>query len=829
MKKLLSIILTVCMIASLAATCMVSSGAALDASAYPNVKIFAGLTADQVKVGQGYAGGRTTNAVVTAQATHYDITTKINKTDVENFDEYVYVKLPAMAPGTTYKYMAYKYKLTADSLTCNDWLYVDGTHADGSAMGVGSVNSGWRKNEHIASGGTGKWTTVIIPLPAGLSQYAAGGTFDMNATLDSIRFGTPTTTAGKLSFAWAGIFESEAKISEFDTAFNAAYTLTNDGTVATKTEKDVAAQKVEDGSLKVGDVKYTIPHMITFDEDAYTSWVGKAASADAASPLRATWTARQTNESAKFAEETSGNNYLAVASFFTSYSDFRFANGEKFLYSADIRYSGTVNNFRGFLVNFGEENNTDTDAHKGSIFYDNNGINDDAKESYVGKSGCGIYLLKADTVRIFVYTVSDTGSLGVISNDVAITTSVANWANLKIYDDGAGTISFYLGTEYLGKITYSDAGLLPVEVSAYNERYYRKATIFGKDNTKVVSTDKAVISYTKSFGMGTRATSMDIDNLSIAEYTMPIEEVAVNLSSEKGKVGDTVTVALSLNTPEKTIAAVHTLVKYDTTKLSYKGFTDGTAFVLDDKYGAYAEEQESGTISLALANFVTEADGTYHVGNTAATGIVIYLKFEILSAAAAGDKIDLIMELPSTGAGATVFDENYTPIDRAPVFTNGSVTVEAAPAPTTPTKITLNNSATVTIDSTRTYIVLPSSTSATTYANFKAMFNDVDYLVIKNASGAEIESGRYIGTNFTVELVVNKTTLEKLTVYMVGDVDSNGKVTGTDATTLKRYLAQSYTIDGALKLAANAYADSRGYINAVDCTSILKFAQTGAF
>lgn len=822
MKKLLSIILTVCMIASLAATCMVSSGAALDASAYPNVKIFAGLTATQVQTGQGYAGGRTTNAVVTAQATHYDITTSADGKS----DEYVYVKLPAMAPGTTYKYMAYKYKLTAGSFTFNGYLYVDGTHADGSAMGAGSANSGWRVNEHNTSkAGTGNWTTVIIPLPSGLSQHPEKGTFDMNATLDSIRFGTPTTTAGKLSFAWAGIFESEAKISEFDAAFNAAYTLTNDG----KTEKAVAAQKVEGGSLKVGDVKYTIPHMITFDEDAYTSWIGKAASRDAGSPLRATWTARQANESAKFAEESSGNNYLAVASFFTSYSDFRFANGEKFLYSADIRYSGTVNNFRGFLVNFGEENNTDTDAHKGSIFYDNNGINDDAKESYVGKSGCGIYLLKADTVRIFVYTVSDTGSLGVISNDVAITTSVANWANLKIYDDGAGTISFYLGTEYLGKITYSDAGLLPVEVSAYNERYYRKATIFGKDNTKVVSTDKAVISYTKSFGMGTRATSMDIDNLSIAEYTMPIEEVAVNLSSEKGKVGDTVTVALSLNTPEKTISAVHTLVKYDTTKLSYKGFTDGTAFVLDDKYGAYAEEQESGTISLALANFVTEADGTYHVGNTAATGIVIYLKFEILSAAAAGDKIDLIMELPSTGTGASVFDENYNPIDRAPVFTNGSITVEAASAPTTPTKITLNNSATVTIDSTRTYIVLPSSTSATTYANFKAMFNDVDYLVIKNASGAEIESGRYIGTNFTVELVVNKTTLEKLTVYMVGDYNSDGKVSYNDSGALGADISSSAVKTGAFKKAANANGDSRESITVADVASISKFISSGAF
>ncbi len=823
MKRILSIILTVCMVVSTAAVCTVFSGAALDPASYPNVKIFAGLTQDQVAAGQGYAGSRTSATVVTAKSTHYDITTS----SASAADEYVYVKLPALQPGSTYTYMAYKYKLTSGAKTCNEWLYVDGTFADGTSMGAGATNSGWRRNPHNTSSGTagtGKWTTVIIALPDGFSQNAGAGTFDMTATVDSIRFGTPTTNASTLSIAWTGLFKSEADITAFDTAFNAQYTLEDDATTSTKTEVFPATQNIANASLTDGTNTYTVPHKITFDDSDYVAYVGKNASGDD-SPLRRTWTSRQVNDSAKFVTDSDGNTYFAVASFYTSYSDFRFANGNGFLYSADVRYTDDVTNFRGFIVNFGNER---TAENKGNVFYENNKINADGAYSYTGYSGCGIYLTKTNAVRLFVYTVDANGKLGVIDTDIAITTATSSWTSLKIYDDGSSTISFYIGTEYIGKIVYSNAGLLPLEVTDYNERYYRTAVIYGKDGTKLAETTNAVISYTKAFAMGTRATSMNVDNLEIAAYKAPAENVSVSLGSVSGEIGSTVTVPVTLNSPSVKIAGVHTIVNYDATKLSFDGYEWGTAFATPT--GSYAlldlgaSETTSGVIDVFMMNV-----GSNGFENAAATGVLLNLKFTVLTAATVGDEVALTFSSPTTADDITGYDANYAPIDFAPVYTAGKVTVEAAAAPTTPTEITLTSDATISIDSTKTYIVMPSSAKVTSYANFKKMFNDVDYLVFKNASGTEITSGRYIGTGFTVSLVVNGETLQTLTVYMVGDVDSDGKVSMTDSTQLSAYISSSTTLTGALKLAANADGDSRGRITKADCVAVKNFVRSGKF
>lgn len=824
MKKFLSLILTVCMVVSAAAVCTISSGAALDPASYPNVKIFAGLTQDQVAVGQGYAGGRTSTVVVTAQSTHYDIKT----TSDTATDEHVYVKLPALVPGTTYKYMAYKYKLTSGANTFNPWLYVDGTFADGSSMNAGAVNSGWRVNPHAtgSSTGTGKWTTVIIALPDGLSQYSGGGTFDMTATVDSIRFGTPTTSASTLSFAWTGLFASEADVAAFDAAFNAQYTLSDDAVTSTKTEVFPATQNIANASLTDGSTTYTVPHKITFDDAEYVAWVGKNASGDD-SPLKRTWTSRQANDSAKFVTDSDGNTYFAVSSFYTAYSDFRFANGNAFLYSADLRYSGDATNFRGFIVNFGNEK---TAANKGNVFYENNGINADGAHSFTGYSGCGIYLTKTNAVNLFVYTVDDSGKLGVIEGEVAINATTSSWNTLKIYDDGSSTISFYIGDEYIGKIVYSNAGLLPLEVSDYNERYYRTADIYGKDGTKLAGTTNAVISYTKSFGLGTRAASMDVDNLEIAAYTAPAEKVSISLGSVSGEVGSTVTVPVTLNTPTAQIAAVNSIVEFDATKLSFAGFEWGDAFTAPATDSAYAaldlgaKETTTGTIDIFMLNV-----GTNGFENTAATGVLLKLKFTVLEAATVGEDVALTLASPDGGNDISGYDANYNAIGFSPVYTSGKVTVEATAAPTTPTEITLTTDATISIDSTKTYIVMPSSSKVTSYANFKKMFNDVDYLEFKNASGTVITSGRYIGTGFTVSLVVNGETLQTLTVYMVGDVDSDGKVSASDATKLKSYITNSVTLTGAYKLAGNADGDSRGKIQLNDCTKILTFASTGSF
>lgn len=824
MKKFLSLILTVCMVVSAAAVCTISSGAALDPASYPNVKIFAGLTQDQVAVGQGYAGGRTSTVVVTAQSTHYDIKT----TSDTATDEHVYVKLPALVPGTTYKYMAYKYKLTSGANTFNPWLYVDGTFADGSSMNAGAVNSGWRVNPHAtgSSTGTGKWTTVIIALPDGLSQYSGGGTFDMTATVDSIRFGTPTTSASTLSFAWTGLFASEADVAAFDAAFNAQYTLSDDAVTSTKTEVFPATQNIANASLTDGSTTYTVPHKITFDDAEYVAWVGKNASGDD-SPLKRTWTSRQANDSAKFVTDSDGNTYFAVSSFYTAYSDFRFANGNAFLYSADLRYSGDATNFRGFIVNFGNEK---TAANKGNVFYENNGINADGAHSFTGYSGCGIYLTKTNAVNLFVYTVDDSGKLGVIEGEVAINATTSSWNTLKIYDDGSSTISFYIGDEYIGKIVYSNAGLLPLEVSDYNERYYRTADIYGKDGTKLAGTTNAVISYTKSFGLGTRATSMDVDNLEIAAYTAPAEKVSISLGSVSGEVGSTVTVPVTLNTSTAQIAAVNSIVEFDATKLSFAGFEWGDAFTAPATDSAYAaldlgaKETTTGTIDIFMLNV-----GTNGFENTAATGVLLKLKFTVLEAATVGEDVALTLASPDGGNDISGYDANYNAIGFSPVYTSGKVTVEATAAPTTPTEITLTTDATISIDSTKTYIVMPSSSKVTSYANFKKMFNDVDYLEFKNASGTVITSGRYIGTGFTVSLVVNGETLQTLTVYMVGDVDSDGKVSASDATKLKSYITNSVTLTGAYKLAGNADGDSRGKIQLNDCTKILTFASTGSF
>lgn len=839
MKKILSLILSVCMVVSAAAVCTISSGAALDPASYPNVKIFAGLTQDQVAVGQGYAGGRASTVSVTAQSTHYDIKTSSDTAT----DEHVYVKLPALVPGTTYKYMAYKYKLTSGANTFNPWLYVDGTFADGSSMNAGAVNSGWRVNPHAtgSSTGTGKWTTVIIALPDGLSQYSGGGTFDMTATVDSIRFGTPTTSASTLSFAWTGLFASEADVAAFDAAFNAQYTLTDDAVVSTKTEVFPATQNIANASLTDGSTTYTVPHKITFDDADYVAWVGKNASAEG-SPLRKTWTSRQANDSAKFVTDSDGNTYFNVTSFYTAYSDFRFANGNAFLYSADVRYTGDATNFRAFIVNFGNEK---TAANKGNVFYENNGINADGAHSFTGYSGCGIYLTKTNAVNLFVYTVDDSGKLGVVEGEVAINATTSNWNTLKIYDDGSSTISFYMGDEYIGKIVYSNAGLLPLEVTDYNERYYRTADIYGKDGTKLAGTTKAVISYTKSFGMGTRATTMDVDNLQIAKYTAPAEKVSVSLGSVSGTVGSTVTVPVTLNTATAQIAAVETIVEFDATKLAFAGFEWGDAFTAPAADSAYAaldlgaKETTTGTIDILMINV-----GTNGFENTAATGVLVKLKFTILEAATVGEEIALSFASPEGGNDITGYNDNYDTVDFSPVYTAGKVTVEAAAAPTTPTTIELNSDSAYYVHKNGAMVAYQATVakSGIKTSVFLSNFvqNNVDgvsYLQVVDGTGNVVAATAIIKTGYKLQLVDAKGTVVKgsdgnnveYAIAVLGDVNCDGKVRAADASAVVSDISSGASTSYGTAIFAAADVNNDGKLRAKDGSLLTAAVANGQF
>ena len=91
----------------------------------------------------------------------------------------------------------------------------------------------------------------------------------------------------------------------------------------------------------------------------------------------------------------------------------------------------------------------------------------------------------------------------------------SQFVKFKAVDDGKGKVALYANDTLLATVTYADDAVLPLTATAYNERYYRTASILDASGNTIASTDSALISYTKAYGFGARAHTIYIDDVKV--------------------------------------------------------------------------------------------------------------------------------------------------------------------------------------------------------------------------------------------------------------------------------------------------------------------------
>ncbi len=87
-------------------------------------------------------------------------------------------------------------------------------------------------------------------------------------------------------------------------------------------------------------------------------------------------------------------------------------------------------------------------------------------------------------------------------------------------------------------------------------------------------------------------------------------------------------------------------------------------------------------------------------------------------------------------------------------------------------------------------------------------------LSVKDSLGKEIASSSFVGTGTAVELYDGSTLVDKIYVVVLGDVDGNGIVDGTDYLRVKSKFLENMELDSYQSLAADV--DGNGFIDGTD-------------
>lgn len=96
----------------------------------------------------------------------------------------------------------------------------------------------------------------------------------------------------------------------------------------------------------------------------------------------------------------------------------------------------------------------------------------------------------------------------------------------------------------------------------------------------------------------------------------------------------------------------------------------------------------------------------------------------------------------------------------------------------------------------------------------KIVYNNEKYdLVIKNASGKNIEKDELIGTGTTVNLCLKNSNdiIETYTIIIYGDVNGDGKIYATDYVKIKNHIMDTEKLNGVYAIAADVNRDSKVY------------------
>ena len=96
----------------------------------------------------------------------------------------------------------------------------------------------------------------------------------------------------------------------------------------------------------------------------------------------------------------------------------------------------------------------------------------------------------------------------------------------------------------------------------------------------------------------------------------------------------------------------------------------------------------------------------------------------------------------------------------------------------------------------------------------KIVYNNEKYdLVIKNASGKNIENDELVGTGTTVNLCLKDSNeiIQTYTIVIYGDVNGDGKIYATDYVKIKNHIMDTEKLNGVYAIAADVNRDSKVY------------------
>ena len=392
-------------------------------------------------------------------------------------DNWIIFHLPEDFTTEDYPYIAFKYRLGyGQSVRNTNHFYSICTGSGGPSTTSGTWSDiTWTTDLD--------WHTGILDL---VEQFPAA-----EGAWTGIRFPTVDTKDGELAIAWLGAFKSQEDIAKYDEAFNAMY-----GAQLVKAEEPAEQDKEEE----IPDLEDEFDENLVDFEDYDDGDSLSVVNGDI--PF-----GYSIGTNASTIVELDGN-MVAKLPFDALYYTGLVKSGVGYTCTFKFKNGGNATNFGGFVFNWGDE------LHPSRNLYENNGLEGDGQGSLVSPSGCGVFFLGGDKIKVYIPIwdieknkksyISATLETGIDFN--------AAFVEFKVEDNGTDTVTVSANDTVLFMVSYSNPGVIN-KALGYNEGYYRNSKILAADGTELAASTSALFSKYKSFGWAGRAHDVFVDDI----------------------------------------------------------------------------------------------------------------------------------------------------------------------------------------------------------------------------------------------------------------------------------------------------------------------------
>ena len=187
--------------------------------------------------------------------------------------------------------------------------------------------------------------------------------------------------------------------------------------------------------------------------------------------------------------------------------------------SFDLKMVTSGSNFCGFLVKYGHEIPSGMD--RDVVFFENDKIRGDSQNSTTGASGIGFSFRTINGVsgiEIFVKYLDNDGKMCVEGQFFpSPVNDIKAFNTYMVTDDNNGTIKFYANNNLFATVQCSNV-LVPTANTSYKESYYNNAKILDKRGNVLSEVTNALVSQQSALAFGTRAETMEVDNINIIDW-----------------------------------------------------------------------------------------------------------------------------------------------------------------------------------------------------------------------------------------------------------------------------------------------------------------------